>query len=80
MYKEVGSFDAKATLSALLRDVENGACYTITLRGRPIADLIPTERLQRENAEVAIEAMRSFPRIKGVAAKEIESLIAEGRK
>jgi prevent-host-death family protein len=44
MYTEIGSFDAKAKLSELLREVERGRRYTITLRGRPVADLVGSKR------------------------------------
>ena len=37
----IGAFEAKAQLSRLLRAVENGEQFTITVRGKPIADLVP---------------------------------------
>jgi prevent-host-death family protein len=39
MYTEIGAFDAKAKLSELLRQMQQGQRYTITLRGHPVADL-----------------------------------------
>ncbi len=38
---EVGSFEAKNTLSALLERAEHGEEIVITRRGRPIAKLVP---------------------------------------
>ena len=37
----IGAFEAKAQLSRLLRAVEQGERFTITLRGKPVADLVP---------------------------------------
>ena len=37
----IGAFEAKAQLSRLLRAVENGEQFTITVRGKPVADLVP---------------------------------------
>ena len=51
---EVGSFEAKNTLSALLERAEHGEEIVITRRGRPVAKLVPyTETGKRERAEEA---------------------------
>lgn len=39
--KEIGAFEAKTHLSAILDQVERGATYVITKRGRPVAELRP---------------------------------------
>ena len=36
-YTEIGAFDAKTKLSEILRKVEQGERFTITLRGRAVA-------------------------------------------
>jgi prevent-host-death family protein len=41
--KEIGAFEAKTRLSALLDRVGKGQVYVITKRGRPIAELRPAE-------------------------------------
>lgn len=75
MYKKIGSFDAKATFSALLRDVQNGERYTITQWGRPIADLVPSQSQYEHNAQAAIEEMRNLQKISGVSTEELLSFI-----
>lgn len=80
MYTEIGSFDAKAKLSALLREVQRGQRYTITLRGRPVADLVPSARAVRQNARVAVEAMRNMPKVRGVSGEMLAEWVAEGRR
>ncbi len=39
--REVGAFEAKTHLSALLESVESGEHITITRRGKPVAKLVP---------------------------------------
>ncbi len=54
MLKEIGSYDAKTKLPEILRRVEAGESFTITNRGKPIADLIPSRASHRHKAESAI--------------------------
>jgi len=55
---EVGVFEAKNHLSALLDEVEAGAEITITRRGRPVARLVPapsvpaSDRARQAAAEI----------------------------
>jgi prevent-host-death family protein len=69
MYTEVGAFDAEAKLPALLRTVQEGQRYTITLRGRPVADLVPSESTVRQDAQAAVEATRDMLKMRRVSAE-----------
>jgi prevent-host-death family protein len=80
MYTEIGAFNAKAKLSELLQEVRHGQRYTITLRGQPVADLVPSGSSHERNARAAVEAMRNIRKIRGVAAETVAEWIAEGRK
>jgi prevent-host-death family protein len=42
MLQKIGSYDAKSKLPEILRRVEKGEAFTITNRGKPVADLIPS--------------------------------------
>lgn len=77
---EIGSFDAKAKLSELLREVQRGQRYTITVRGRPVADLVPSENADRKDAHTAVEAMRALPKVQGVSAETVAEWISKGRQ
>ena len=79
-YAEIGAFDAKAKLSELLREVKQGRSYTITVRGEPVADLIPSKEAKKHDVQAAIAAMQSIKRIEGVSAEMITEMINEGRK
>ncbi len=59
--EEIGAFDAKNKLSALLDKVEGGEEVTITRRGRPIAKLVPVSpRHDVEKARGAMQRIRTL--------------------
>ena len=80
MFSEIGSYDAKTKLPELLRGVQGGQRYTITLRGKPVADLVPTGRGVASDPRAAVAAMQALPKIKGVTAADLERWITEGRR
>ncbi|HWM64255.1 MAG TPA: type II toxin-antitoxin system prevent-host-death family antitoxin [Solirubrobacterales bacterium] len=45
--REIGVRELKANLSSVLRDVERGEQVRVTVRGRPVADLVPAQAPQR---------------------------------
>ena len=80
MNLEIGSYEAKTKLPELLRGVQAGKRYTITLRGEPIADLIPAEGAKQADAAAAVDAMRQFMRAASpVEGIDLKVLINEGR-
>jgi prevent-host-death family protein len=79
-YAEIGAFDAKAKLSELLREVKHGRSYTITVRGEPVADLVPTKQAANHDVKAAIEAMKSIKKIEGISAEMVRASIEEGRR
>jgi prevent-host-death family protein len=54
MLEEIGSYEAKTKLPEILRRVEAGEAFTITNRGKPIADVIPSRSNDRVKTEAAI--------------------------
>lgn len=80
MYTEIGAFDAKAKLSELLRKIRDGQRYTITLRGVPVADLIPSESAVSHNNQMAIERMHTIKKVRGVSDEMLQEWITEGRR
>ncbi len=53
--REIGSYDAKTKLPEILRRVEAGESFTITNRGRPVADVVPSSSASHEKDQAAIE-------------------------
>jgi antitoxin (DNA-binding transcriptional repressor) of toxin-antitoxin stability system len=78
---EVGSYEAKTKLPELLRGVQGGNRYTITLRGEAIADLVPAQGNKLPDVAAAVDEMRSFMRArKPLADIDLKTLINEGRE
>ncbi len=50
----IGAFEAKTHLSRLLEEVREGAVLTITVRGKPVAKLVPAD------AEVRLPVRRDL--------------------
>jgi len=78
-YKEIGAFYAKTRLSEILRKVEQGERFTITVRGRAVADVVPTQARNQRAFEEAVERLM-HPKIKGISHEEIRAAIEEGRQ
>jgi prevent-host-death family protein len=57
---EIGAFEAKNTLGALLDRVEHGEEIVITRHGRPVARLVPNSGgIDRSQARAASERIRT---------------------
>jgi prevent-host-death family protein len=75
---EVGAFEAKNKLSALLDRVEQGEEIIITRHGRPVARLVPTSGgVDRSQAEAALQRMRQRAAQAGLGPFDWESLKAD---
>lgn len=85
MHRQIGIFETKTHLSALLDRVARGERFTITRRGKPVAELIPPAG--RRDMSRHAEAVRALDRIRGqlreqgvhFTAREIKEWINEGR-
>jgi prevent-host-death family protein len=77
----VGIYEAKTRLAALLRQVAAGKRFTITNRGRAVAELGPPVARKKPDAKAAIEAFQAFRKANPVRQKvNIRELIEEGRE
>lgn len=78
--REVGSFEAKNKLSALLDQVEHGAEITITRHGKAVAKLVPAEAgFDREKAKRAATGLRDASKGVLLGGIKIKDLVNEGR-
>jgi len=60
--REVGVYEAKSTLPELIKQVLRGEFITITNRGEPVVDIVPSANRvvqQTQNAIAAIKAIRT---------------------
>ncbi len=77
--KEVGSYEAKTHLPALLREVAQGQRISITKKGQPVAMLVPVDTGKPSPSHVVaqIKALR-----KGITLGDatLKALIEKGRR
>ncbi|MCB1675393.1 MAG: type II toxin-antitoxin system prevent-host-death family antitoxin [Halioglobus sp.] len=79
MKEEIGSYDAKTKLSEILRRVEAGESFTITNRGKPVAEIIPTRSSRQRQVETAITNILNA-RKQVVSSEELAELKEQGRQ
>jgi prevent-host-death family protein len=81
VYTEIGAFEAKTRLSEILREVDQGGRFTITVRGRAVANLVPTTQDgSQARRDEAVKALLDFPRVEGIPGDTVLEWIHEGRK
>ena len=81
MKTEIGAYEAKTKLPELLREVQAGKRFTITNRGKPVAELGPPSSQQRPDARAAIDAFQAYRKANPLNRKvNIKALIEEGRE
>lgn len=79
MNTEIGSYEAKTKLPEILRRVESGETFTITNRGKAVADLVPSKSVSRAKAKLAIDNLLKIKKIE-VPDKILSELREAGRK
>jgi len=81
---EIGAFEAKNKLSALLDRVEKGEEIVITRRGIPVAKLVPAKpTFDREKARAAVRGLlklRAKLKASPLTWDEIKQMRDEGRR
>jgi prevent-host-death family protein len=78
---EIGAYEAKTRLPELLQQVRAGKQFTITNRGKAIADLVPSRSATKRDKVAAVEKFRAFMRINPVKRKaNLKSLLTAGRE
>ena len=77
---EIGAFEAKNKLAALLDLVEQGKEITITRRGKPVARLVPAKPgFDRDKARAAAAQLLEASRGVKLGRLKLKDLIAAGR-
>jgi prevent-host-death family protein len=78
----IGIFEAKAKLAEIVRRVELGERFTITVRGKAKAEVVPVQsaapKRSAEEVDAAYRRLRN-PKISGISHEEIRAAIEEGR-
>ena len=78
--KTVGAFDAKTHLNSLLRRVARGETIRITLRGTPVAMLVPAHTENQTDPSQLVREIRQLRKGATLGKSSIRELIDEGRR
>jgi len=80
--REVGTLEARNSLSALIEQVEKGEEITITRHGKPVARLVPAshETSDIEKARQAAEGLRAIRARSRPGPESLKDLVNEGRR
>ena len=78
MPADIGAYEAKTHLPALLQRVARGERITITKHGRPVARLVPIERTGPDRRREAIERLKRFREGQTLTFRSSSSLAKAG--
>jgi prevent-host-death family protein len=78
--KTVGAFEAKTHLNQLLKQVSKGETIRITLRGIPVAKLVPSEEGEAKDLKETVREIREIRKGASLKGLTIRELINEGRR
>jgi len=78
--KTVGAFEAKTHLNQLLKQVSKGETIRITLRGVPVAKLVPSEEGEAKDLKQTVREIREIRKGASLKGLTIRELINEGRR
>jgi prevent-host-death family protein len=74
MHEEIGSYDAMTKLPEILRRVEVGESFTITNRGKPIAEIVPSRATSRLKCKAAISNIKKAKK-HGVSDADLKAMM-----
>lgn len=78
--REVGIYEAKTKLADLLKQVEKGELITITNRGVPVADLVPSASRAVQQTRDAITAIKAARVNTGMNQAQYNEMRLRGRR
>jgi prevent-host-death family protein len=78
--RTVGAFEAKTHLNKLLKRVSQGETIGITLRGIPIAKLVPAVTDEQKDLKRTVREIREIRKGASLGGISIRELINEGRR
>ena len=78
---EIGAYEAKTKLPELLREVQAGKRFTITNRGKAVAELVPCGSQSRQDLPALVDRFLAAKKKHPVRGRiDIKALINEGRE
>ena len=77
--REYGVYEAKTKLPDLIKQVQQGERITITNRGEPVADLVPSASRAAQQTKEAIAAIKAM-RLGNINQVQFNEMRARGRR
>ena len=77
--REYGVYEAKTKLTDLIKQVQQGERITITNRGEPVVDLVPSASRASEQTREAIDAIKAL-RVRSINQNEFAEMRMRGRR
>lgn len=77
---EIGASEARSHWPQLLKRVQAGERFVITLRNRPVAELIPYQPHQADKVRDAIDGMKAFQEAHRLKGLSVCQMIEERRR
>jgi len=77
--REYGIYEAKTKLPDLIKQVQRGGRVTITNRGEPVADLVPSARRAEQQTREAIAAIKAA-RVGTISSARLSQMRRRGRR
>ena len=78
--KTIESYEVKTKLSEILRRVQAGEAFTITNRGKPVADLLPSRSASRQKIASAIRDIKAGKSKTAISDERLKEYMERGRK
>ena len=80
--QQIGAFEAKTHFSQIINEVERGADYVVTKRGKPVAKIIPFEQKPEMTRQEAFEKLKEMRKLfRGEPGSfNIREAIEDGRR
>ncbi len=78
--KTVGAFEAKTHLNELLRRASKGETIRITVRGVPVAKLVPAGQEEQKDLRKIVRELREIRKGASLDGLSLRELIDEGRR
>lgn len=78
--KTIGPYELRTKLSEILRRVQTGETFTVTSRGKPVADLVPSRSASRRKIAAAVRAIKAGMSKTAVSDERLKEYVENGRK
>lgn len=78
--KIIGPYELRTKLSEILRRVQAGEAFTVTSRGRPVADLVPSRSASRQKIASAIRDIKAGMSRTAISDECLKEYVEHGRR